>query len=160
MAKYSFDEAILKLNDDDVQVRKDAIKSLEGVTDESAIDPLIEATTDENANVRFGAAQILGTMGDIAIDKLIEKFNASTGQDKRFLTFALKETYSEKTIDVLVSAVEDEDFGVRKTAIRGLGSLQARDHMDAIAKGLEDEDWGVRLYAIYALGDLATPESI
>lgn len=160
MAKYSFDEAILKLNDDDVQVRKDAIKSLEGVTDESAIDPLIEATTDENANVRFGAAQILGTMGDIAIDKLIEKFNASTGQDKRFLTFALKETYSEKTIDVLVSAVEDEDFGVRKTAIRGLGSLQARGHMDAIAKGLEDEDWGVRLYAIYALGDLATPESI
>ena len=129
MAKYSFDDAILKLKDDDVQVRKDAIKSLEGVTDESAIDPLIEATTDENANVRFGAAQILGTMGDIAIDKLIEKFNAASGQDKRFLTFALKETYSEKTIDVLVSAVDDEDFGVRKTAIRGLGSLQARAQM-------------------------------
>ena len=34
MAKYSFDDAILKLKDDDVQVRKDAIKSLEGVTDE------------------------------------------------------------------------------------------------------------------------------
>ncbi len=90
MVKYDYDEAILKLKDDDVSVRKDAIKSLEGVQDESAIDPLIEATTDENANVRFGAAQILGTMGDLAVDKLIEKFNEATGQDKRFLTFALK----------------------------------------------------------------------
>ena len=57
-------------------------------------------------------------------------------------------------------AVEDDDFGVRKTAIRALGELQAHDELYTIAKGLEDEDWGVRLATIYALGDLASDESI
>ena len=37
-------------------------------------------------------------MGDVAVDKLINKFNAATGKDKRFLTFALKETGSERAI--------------------------------------------------------------
>lgn len=160
MAKFTMDEAISKLNDVDVNVRKDAVNSLDGIDDEKIIDPLIEAITDDNTNIRFKAAQILGTFGDVAVDKLIDKFNNSTGSDKRYLIFALKEAHSPKTIDVLVSAVDDDDPNVRKTAIRGLGSLQARDKMDYIAKGLEDDDWGVRLYSIYALGDLATPESI
>ena len=59
-----------------------------------------------------------------------------------------------------VDAVEDEDFGVRKVAVRALGELQAEDELDTIAKCLEDEDWGVRLAAIQALGDLATDDSI
>ena len=160
MGNLTVEEAILKLKDNNVEVRKEAIKNLYGVKDEAVIDPLIDATTDENTNVRFKAAQILGTFGDVAVNKLIDKFNTATGSDKRYLIFALKETHSPNTIDVLVSAVNDEDPNVRKTAIRGLGALQARDKMDYIASGLNDDDWGVRLYALYALGDLATPESI
>ena len=160
MVNYSFDEAIEKLNDNDVNVRKDAISSLVGVSDESAIEPLINATTDENAPVRFKAAEILGTMGDVAVDKLIAKFESETGQNKRFITFALKQTNSPKVIPSLVSAVEDDDFGVRKVAVRGLGELKAHGEMNAICKGLDDEDWGVRLAAVYGLGDLATPESV
>ena len=136
------------------------IDYLPAPTDIEAIDPLIEATTDDNAQIRFKAAEILGNMGEVARDKLIEKFEASEGKNKRFLTFALKETKDEKVIPYFASAVEDDDFGVRKTAIRALGELQAHDELYTIAKGLEDEDWGVRLATIYALGDLASDESI
>ena len=160
MSDLSLNEAINNLSSDEVSVRKEAINSLIGVTDEEVIDPLIDATTDENAQIRFKAAEILGNMGEIARDKLIEKFEASEGKNKRFLTFALKETKDEKVIPYFASAVEDDDFGVRKTAIRGLGELQAHDELYTIAKGLEDEDWGVRLATIYALGDLASDESI
>ncbi len=66
----------------------------------------------------------------------------------------------KKVIPYFAGAVEDDDFGVRKTAIRALGELQAHDELYTIAKGLEDEDWGVRLATIYALGDLASDESI
>ena len=59
-----------------------------------------------------------------------------------------------------VESIDDEDFGVRKVAVRALGELQAEDELDSIAKCLEDEDWGVKLAAIQALGDLATDESI
>ena len=160
MTNLSFDEAINNLSDDDVKVRKEAIESLVGITDEEAIEPLIKATTDENAQVRFKAAEILGSMGDVAVDRLIEEFKNADGKDKRFLAFALKETEDKKVIPYFVEATEDEDFGVRKVAVRSLGELQADDELDAIAKCLEDEDWGVKLAAIQALGDLATDEAI
>ena len=156
MSDLILKEAIDNLSNDDVSVRKEAINDLIGVTDIEAINPLIEATTDDSAQIRFKAAEILGNMGEVAS----EKFEASEGKNKRFLTFALKETKDEKVIPYFASAVEDDDFGVRKTAIRALGELQAHDELYTIAKGLEDEDWGVRLATIYALGDLASDESI
>ena len=160
MSDLNFSEAINNLSSDDVKVRKQAIESLVGISDENAIEPLIKATTDENAQVRFKAAEILGSMGDVAVDKLIDEFNNASGKDKRFLAFALKETENDKVIPCFTSAVDDEDFGVRKVAVRALGELQAADEIDSIAKSLEDEDWGVRLAAIQALGDIATDEAI
>ena len=156
----NLDEAINNLSNDDVKVRKEAIESLVGITDEDAIEPLIKATTDDNAQVRFKAAEILGSMGDVAVDKLIEEFESAEGKDKRFLAFALKETEDEKVIPYFVKATEDEDFGVRKVAVRSLGELQAEGELDTIAKCLEDDDWGVKLAAIQALGDLATDDAI
>ena len=160
MSNLSFEDAINNLSNDDVNIRKEAVESLVGITDEKAIEPLIKATTDENAQVRFKAAEILGNMGDVAVDKLIDEFNNAEGKNKRFLAFALKETEDKKVIPYFVEATADEDFGVRKVAVRALGELQANDELDSIAKCLEDEDWGVRLAAIQALGDLATDESI
>lgn len=160
MTNFNFEEAINNLSNDDVKVRKEAIESLVGTTDEKAIEPLIKATTDDNAQVRFKAAEILGNMGDVAVDKLINEFNNAEGKDKRFLAFALKETEDKRVIPYFVEALDDEDFGVRKVAVRALGELQAYDELDNIAKCLDDEDWGVKLAAIQALGDLATDEAI
>lgn len=160
MSNFTMNEAIENLQNEDASIRKEAIESLIGVTDEEAIDPLIEATTDENAQVRFKAAEILGNMGNVAFERLVSKFTSETGKNKRFLAFALKETHNEKAIPLFSEAVSDEDFGVRKVSIRALGELQANDELDTIAKGLEDEDWGVRLAAIHACADLATDESI
>ena len=156
----NLNDAINDLSSDDVKTRKAAVESLVGITDEEAIEPLIKATTDDNAQVRFKAAEILGSMGDLAVDKLIDEFTNAQGKDKRFLAFALKETEDKKVIPYFVEATGDEDFGVRKVAVRALGELQSEDELDSIAKCLEDEDWGVRLAAIQALGDLATDESI
>ncbi|MBO6123827.1 MAG: HEAT repeat domain-containing protein [Methanobrevibacter sp.] len=160
MSNLNFNDAINNLSNDDVKVRKEAIESLVGITDEEAIEPLIKATTDESAQVRFKAAEILGNMGEVAVDKLIDEFKNSEGKDKRFLAFALKETGDKKVIPYFVDATNDDDFGVRKVAVRSLGELQAEDELESIEKCLEDEDWGVRLAAIQALGDIATDDSI
>lgn len=110
MSNLSFEDAINNLSNDDVSVRKEAIESLVGITDEEAIEPLIKATTDENAQVRFKAAEILGNMGDVAVDKLIEEFDNAEGKNKRFLAFALKETEDKKVIPYFVEATDDDDF--------------------------------------------------
>ncbi len=158
--KLSYDEALKNLTNEDVKIRKQAINSLEGIQDESAIDTLITAATDENTQVRFKAAEILGTLGTAAVDKLIEQFQKEEGQNKRYIVYALKQTKDKKVIPYLVEATTDEDPIVRKVAIRGLGELVANDNIDDIATGLEDEDWGVRLAAVHALGDLEIEEGI
>ena len=94
------------------------------------------------------------------MDKLIDEFNKESGTNKRFLAVALQKTNSQKAVEPFASAVNDEDFGVRKVAVRALGELRATDKIDAIAGCVEDEDAGVRTAAIFALGDLATDESI
>lgn len=156
----SIDDAIQNLKDKNVDIRKEAIESLIGCNDEKIIDDLLVAVTDDNAQVRFKAAEILGNFGDSAFDKLAKEYDDAEGKNKRFFGFALKETGNPKAIDYFVKSVDDEDFGVRKVAIRGLGELKAEQELEYISKGLEDEDWGVRLAAIYALGDIATEDSI
>ncbi len=160
MSNLTVNQAIENLQNEDENIRKEAIESLVGVTDEIAIDPLIEATTDESSQIRFKAAEILGNMGNVAFDRLSTKFTSASGKDKRFLAFALKETNNDNAIPLFVDAVSDDDFGVRKISIRALGEFQAHDQLDVIAKGLDDEDWGVRLAAIHACADLASDESI
>ena len=160
MSEMSYDKALELLNSEDVKDRKEAINNLEGIDDESAIEPLIKAVTDENTQVRFKAAEILGTFGTTATDKLLEKLETEEAQNKRYILFALKETNDEKVINALVEAVDDEDPIVRKVAVRGLGELVANNNINDIAKGLDDEDWGVRLAAVHALGDLTIEEGI
>ncbi len=160
MSNLTINQAIENLKNEDENIRKEAINSLLGVTDEIAIDPLIEATTDENSQIRFKAAEILGNMGNIAFERLSAKFLEESGKNKRFLAFALKETNNADAIPLFADTVSDDDFGVRKISIRALGEFQAHDQLDVIAKGLDDEDWGVRLAAIYACADLASDESI
>lgn len=159
--KFSVEEAIEKLSDNDVEVRKIAVNSLDGTTDEAAIDPLIEAMKDENTPVRHKAAEILGNMGDVVVGRLIDIVNTEEGEYKRFASFALKVTGSRESIDYFASAINDEDFGVRKIAVRSLGELKATDKIDDVAKIMvEEEDWGVRLAAIRALGDMEVEEAI
>ncbi len=160
MSNLTINQAIENLQNDDENIRKEAINSLQGTTDEIAIDPLIEATTDENSQIRFKAAEILGNMGGIAFERLATKFIEESGKNKRFIAFALKETNNPDAIPLFAKEVSNEDFGVRKISIRALGEFQAHNQLDVIAKGLDDEDWGVRLAAIYACADLASDESI
>jgi len=163
--KLPIDEAISKLTDDDTEMRKLAVNSLEGVQDEKIIEPLISALNDENTPVRHKAALNLGNLdgklGDLVVDRLLEVVNSEKGEYKRFASFALKSSDSDKVMDYFSEAINDEDFGVRKIAVRSLGELKATHKIDDIEKiMLEEEDWGVRLAAIRALGDMEVEEAI
>lgn len=124
MYDLKLSDAIDNLSNEDVNVRKKAINSLIGVTDKKVINPLVEATTDDSFQVRYKAAKILCNMGGVARDKLIEKFKSEHGKIKRASILALKETNDRELIPFFASVVNDDDFGVRKTAIKALDELQ------------------------------------
>ncbi|MDR1721801.1 MAG: HEAT repeat domain-containing protein [Methanobrevibacter sp.] len=159
--KLSKDDAISKLKDEDVEVRKLAVNSLEGVTDEDLILPLIETLNDENTPVKYKAAELLGAIGEPAVEPLLEVVKKEDGEYKRYASSALKLTASPKAVEYFVEALDDEDWGVRKVAVRSLGELKATETIDRIAEiMMEEEDWGVRLAAIRSLGDMEVEEAI
>ena len=120
MSNFNFEEAINNLSNDDVKVRKEAIESLVGTTDEKAIEPLIKATTDDNAQVRFKAAEILGNMGDVAVDKLIEEF-IHTPRNRCNL---ISTPHNENMIDTLINK---SLRGVKPFANQGIDGKTFKD---------------------------------
>ncbi len=155
-------ELIKQLTDDDVNIRKAAAESLAEIKDdETIINPLIIALSDENSQVRFNSSQALGNIGDVAIDPLIEAAKAEKdGEIKRYILGAIKKIGSPKSVDYFIDALDDEDWGVKKVAARALGELGDIKALEPLQKALDDEDWGVRLAGVYSLGDLASEESI
>ena len=76
MSDLIFEDVINNLSNDDVNIRKEAINALVGLNDESIIDPLIKATTDDNAQIRFKAAEIFDrpdVKGREAILRIMQK---------------------------------------------------------------------------------------
>lgn len=155
-------ELIKQLTDDDVNVRKNAADGLAEIKDdETIIEPLINALSDENSQVRFKSSQALGNVGEIAVDPLIEAAKSEEdGEVKRYILEAIKKIGSLKSVDYFIEALDDDDWGVKKVAARALGELGDLKALEPLQKALDDDDWGVRLAGIYSLGDLASEESI
>jgi len=159
--KLSMEKSMAKLADGDVEVRKLAVNSLEGIKNEKIIESLIKSMNDENIHVKHKAAENLGKMGDLVVDRLIEVVNKEEGEYKKFASFALKTTGSEKAIDYFSQSINDENFGVRKIALRALGELKAIDKIDDIIEIMRlEEDWGVRLAAVRTLEDMGVKKAI
>ena len=78
MSNLSFEEAINNLSDDDVKVRKEAIESLVGITDEEAIEPLIKATTSGLATESWGGI-IVNEEGLTSVEGVYAGGDAVTG---------------------------------------------------------------------------------
>ncbi|MDR2873916.1 MAG: HEAT repeat domain-containing protein [Methanobrevibacter sp.] len=164
--KLSIDDAIVKLNDSDIEIRKLAVSSLKEIDDEKLIedkkliDILIDRLNDESPLIKHEIAKILGNIGESAVDPLLNAIKNGDGEFKKFVSFALKETSSGKAIDYFIGCLDDEDWAIRKIAVRSLGELKVIKAVELISNKTGDEDWGVRLAAIRSLGDLEIEEAI
>jgi HEAT repeat protein/beta-lactamase regulating signal transducer with metallopeptidase domain len=127
------DALITALNDDNVQVRQEALSALASMRDDRAIPGLVRALSDPMTEVRMRA---LGSL---------VQFNSAAAADG------------------VLSALKDRDAEVREQAARHLASLvsrgQLRDakYVDAFSSLLRDENAGVREQAVAALGRLRVP---
>jgi HEAT repeat protein len=158
--KLSVHDAIAKLNDNNIEIRKLAVDNLKEIDDEKLIPILIDKLHDESPLIKHEIAKILGSMGELAVNPLIDAVKNGDGEFKKFVSFALKETSSEKAIDYFIDSLDNEDWAIRKIAVRSLGELKAIQVINLIESKTEDEDWGVRLAAIRSLGDLEVEEAI
>ena len=106
-------------------VREQAVFALGQIRDRRAVEPLISALKDADADVREQAAFALGQIRDTA------------------------------AVDALIVAVKDADTDVREQVVFALGQLRDPRAIDALTIALKDQNADVRKQAAFALGQLA-----
>lgn len=129
------DPLIVALSDFDPEIRRVATWALGKVGDKSALDPLITALLDSNRDVRRGAAWALGEIcDDKAVESLIATLYDSDSYVRQGIAEALGKIGDARAVEsLLIIALHDSDFDVRRRAVWALEKLGGAAH-EAIRK--------------------------
>ncbi|MEX2720691.1 MAG: HEAT repeat domain-containing protein, partial [Candidatus Wukongarchaeota archaeon] len=121
---------------------------------EPAVEPLIQALKDKDINVRRGAAETLGKIGDArAVEPLTQSLKDGDKDVRRNSTRALGKI-GEPAVEPLMMALKDKDVDVRKRAAETLGEIGDARAVEPLTQALKDEDGDVRWNAVGALDKL------
>lgn len=149
----SIEELILDLKNDDDFVKEEA-KGLLELKGEEAIDPLINALSNRNKNIKIEVISILGMMkAEKAIDSLIEKLEDPNKLVRKEASTALTQM-GNKAIEPLKSILNNDNWRVRGAAVWVLGSLKDKSVISDIEKLADDESAFVRSGVKWAIDEL------
>jgi HEAT repeat protein len=133
ISENNLESLIIALQDNDWNVRLNAIEALRNCKDKRIVESLIQAITDEDEDIRWRAAEALGNIGD------------------------------SEAIVSLVKALKDNDWNVRMMAAEALGNIDDTRAVDHLIEALKDDNVNVRLRAVEALykkGDEKSVEQV
>jgi HEAT repeat protein len=143
-------------------VRTSAAKAL-GEIGTPAVEPLIAALKEKDAEVRWRAVVNLGKIKDTrAVEPLIASLKSDRDERvRREAAEALDQIKDSRATEPLIAALKDKDFEVRANAARGLGRGDAPRAFEALLAALTgDKDPSVRISAAEALGETRDPRAI
>ena len=146
-------------NATDWHVRFSATRALGKLGDRRSIEPLTKALKDYSDEVRSGAVQALGQIGELAIAPLIEALKNSDWYVRSLAARALGQI-GEPTVAPLIEALKDQDKGVRSNAAQALGRIDDPRAVAPLIEALKDQDKGVRSNAAQALGRIDDPRAV
>lgn len=149
------------LENKDIVVKREAVRTLGKTKSEIALDHLAPALGDEDYSVRIEAVKALSVIGS---DKAVEILTYALEDRNRAVrleaTDALVKIGSKKALDVLVLALGAKDDFVRFGAIGALGRANPREAADALIKAFQEENKLVRLGAAEALGQMGSERAV
>ncbi|MCQ1536924.1 NACHT domain-containing protein [Methanosarcina sp. KYL-1] len=149
------------LHDEEVLVRREAVRVLGETKSEAALPPLTGALGDEEYSVRREAVRALGTLGSgRAVELLTKAFEDENRAVRLEATEALAQVESERTFEILVNALTSDDDFVRLGAIGALGRAKTGKAADPLIKAFQEGDNFVRLGAAEALGRMKSEKAI
>ncbi len=149
------------LEDEDIGVRREAVRVLRETKSEIALSFLEAALRDEDYSVRIEAVKALGTIGsEKAVELLSNTFEDKIRAVRLEATDALAQIGSEKALEVLVSALGAKDDFVRFGAIGALGRANSQKVAEALIKAFKEEDKLTRLGAAEALGQMKSERAV
>lgn len=148
------------LDDEDIEVSREAVEALGQINSEKAIELLIKTFNNENSTVQGKVAVTLGQIKAAkSAERLIKALNAEPYVRLRVIE-ALGQMKYKKTVELLIKSLENEDAEVRSGAIYALGEIKSEAAVEPLIKALQDEDSEVRSGAIYALEQMKSNKII
>lgn len=125
-----------------------------------AIPYLIEGLKDENAGIRKGAAQALGTIGDPdGFEPLTRAITDPVIEVRAPAALALGELKDPRAIPFLINLFYDGNAGIRNAAADALGVI-GMPAFEPLVAALNDPKTSARLAAIRALSKIKNPKVI
>jgi HEAT repeat protein len=142
------------LKDDDVEVRRDAIKSLRGRSGDIYVNLLLSAMEDVSWRVRNTAADILLEEHPVEayIEGLINLLYREDNAGARNSAIEALVRLNKKATPFLIKAFNTPDNDVRKFIIDILGEFKDSRSLPLMLNALKDEDENVRATAIEQIG--------
>ncbi|MEH1904101.1 MAG: HEAT repeat domain-containing protein [Nostoc sp.] len=153
---------IEKLIDNDAHIRSLAADALVNIGS-PAVPSLIEALKNQDSNLRWHAASVLGDLGAEAapaVSALSTALQDEDGQVRLYATLALGNigTAAKAAVPSLMAALQDKEQFVRiyvPSALRKIG-VEAKVAVPVLTAALKDHNPTVRYNSAYALGAMGT----
>lgn len=143
--------------------RKEAATALKELDDATAVPSLIEATCDEDWEVRLAAVAGLDAIGDNrALDALYERLTGGPEEYAVSLAsvIALGNLRDRRAVHALVQVLDSTDGNARSAAAEALGKIGDRKAVEPLVRCLGDQDPFVRQLAVGALEKIQDPDVI
>jgi HEAT repeat protein/beta-lactamase regulating signal transducer with metallopeptidase domain len=161
------DALLLALNDDNEEVREQALVALAGMRDPRAIPGLLKALRDASADVREHAINALAQFDTPeAIDGFVAALTDQNADVRERAARAIGALGARgrltdpKYVAIVAGLLKDPAPDVRMQAIAALRRIGRQDAVPLLLPMLKDMDKGVRELAADALGDIGDPRAI
>jgi len=158
--KGAANHAVEALNDEDSVVRRHALKGLrfmidvdDGKFEGVVAQQLVNAIDDENPKMRRDALDIFESMGEGAIDELVDRgLQDDDCNTRRISVDALGRLQTEESIPYLIEALKSEDRYQRWQAAKSLARFPLNDGArESLLEAMGDEDPYIRRRAAKSL---------
>lgn len=140
------------LNDEEFQVRDNAIAELGKLGERRAVEPLISLLDDPNVYIRDNAINSLGLIGDgRAVAPLLEALGDQNVYIRDNAITALGRLRDPRAVEPLIALLADHNVYLRDNAASALGEIGDRRALEPLRSALNDENWYVRQTAAKSL---------
>ncbi len=150
------------LEDEDMEIRKQAVEILGMTKDGRAVPPLISSLKDPEPDVRFCSMAALANVGDINASSHIEEcMDSENWQDRYYAIDAIGMIANPAAAGSFLKAFDDEHPKVRENAALSAGFYDRHPEVRSkLIELLDDDELEVQAAAAFILGDFKCKEAI
>lgn len=158
--RHDVEELFENLQSADAAERARAASDLGHLYEDTAIEPLQRALSDEDPSVREAAAEAMTWISSVAesarsaVPALCDRLSDLDWWVRMHAAEALANISDEAAVDPLVEALKDKHPLVRMHVAGALGAIGDPRATEPLKQALRDVDPRVRMYAAAALGSI------